>query len=514
VKRAYVFLFYQIVHSQLFSAIAAGDIIIRDQANQKQDVADLSRDTENAHTALDNNFDKDKIQDKLEIQQQATLLGTQAMTTYMDSKLDASKKKVRDEMAARGELNGLSETEIDTRVMNSAEFKAVDTQYGIGSPFWTASSAVTGLLAGVLGGNVQGGVAAGAAPVLARLVKEATGKDNEAARIALHTVISAALAKAQGGNATAGAIGGFIAFAGAERLAQALYVTAIGAAGGGVASGDTSGMVSAGNAARVEVENNFLSLNQLDGFVHRARNCSGASCEKVIRDMIGLNIKQQQEMAEVCSTSPQQCKQRYGYLIEQWPVFEAAIKRMAADGTLSGDFRDALAPIYSQSMEAEGFIASETWVQRFEAMGLNKEVSKAMVIVLPVLLEGTKGPKSPTSGIAGNNITNPAANKIVTEHIVVLSGKAPKTSTPNSVYEVSRVDGTKSITYYDSNGNMFSREDYGQQRTHGTLGYDSDGKVPPHEHKIEYNPDGKPIGKYYRELDHNGNAVGPWMHDK
>jgi filamentous hemagglutinin len=33
-------------------------------------------------------------------------------------------------------------------------------------------------------------------------------------------------------------------------------VTAIGAAGGGVASGDTSGMVSAGNAARVEVENN------------------------------------------------------------------------------------------------------------------------------------------------------------------------------------------------------------------------------------------------------------------
>lgn len=265
--------------STTHSAIAAGEIIIRDPANQKQDVAELSRDTENAHKALDNNFDKDKIRDKLDIQQQATLLGTQAMTTYMDSKLDASKKKVRDEMAARGELNGLSEAEIDARVMNSAEFKAVDAQYGIGSPFWTASSALTGLLAGVLGGNVQGGVAAGAAPLLARLVKEATKDgDNEAARIALHTVISAALAKAQGGNATAGAIGGFIASAGTEQLAQALYgkkadqlnpdekmvvlnlVTAIGAAGGGVASGDTSGMVSAGNAAKVEVENNTFNL--------------------------------------------------------------------------------------------------------------------------------------------------------------------------------------------------------------------------------------------------------------
>ncbi|WP_245191450.1 hemagglutinin repeat-containing protein [Kosakonia oryzendophytica] len=258
------------------SAIAAGDIIIRDKANQQQDVANLSRDTANAHNALENNFDKQAIKDKLEIQQQATSLGTQAMTAYMDSKLDAAKKKVRDEMAARGELSGLSDEEINDKVTASAEFKEVDKEYGIGSPFWTASSAMTGLLAGVLGGNVQSGMAAGAAPVLAKLVKEAAGK-NEAARIALHTVISAALAKAQGGNATAGAIGGFIASAGAKQFAQALYgkdadqlnpdekmvilnlVSAVGAVGGGVATGNTNGMVSAGNAARVEVENNTLA---------------------------------------------------------------------------------------------------------------------------------------------------------------------------------------------------------------------------------------------------------------
>ena len=42
-----------------------------------------------------------------------------------------------------------------------------------------------------------------------------------------------------------------------------------------------------------------------------------------------------------------------------------------------------------------------------------------------------------------NKIINPATNRVVTEHIVVLSGKAPNNSTPNSVYEVSRVDGSK-----------------------------------------------------------------------
>ncbi|WP_336431895.1 DUF6862 domain-containing protein, partial [Providencia sp. PROV129] len=111
-------------------------------------------------------------------------------------------------------------------------------------------------------------------------------------------------------------------------------------------------------------------------------------------------------------------------------------------------------------------------------------------------------------------VVNPATNKIVTEHTVVSSGKAPRTSTPNSVYEVSRADGTKSITYYDDKGRTFSREDYGQQKTHGQLGYDANGKVPPHEHKINYNDRGYVDKRYYREIDKNGKPVGPWIEDK
>ncbi|MFP1878560.1 hypothetical protein [Lonsdalea quercina] len=176
----------------------------------------MSRDTEHAHSVLDNNFDRDGIRDKLEIQQQATALGTQAMTSYAESKQDGAKQQARDEMAASGELDGLSEAEIEQRVLGSATFKAAESEYGVGSPFWTAGSSVSGLLAGALGGNVQSGAAAGAAPVLAKLIKDASG-DNEGARIALHTLASAVLAKAQGGNVTAGAAGGFIAAASAKR---------------------------------------------------------------------------------------------------------------------------------------------------------------------------------------------------------------------------------------------------------------------------------------------------------
>ncbi|SUB83924.1 Filamentous hemagglutinin [Pragia fontium] len=264
--------------STTHSAISPGDIIIRDQDNQQQDIAGLSRDTDNAHQALDNNFDKDKIKDKLTIQKEAVALGTQAMDAYKQSKLNEAKEQIRAEMAANGELNGLSENDINDKIAASNKYKEVDKQYGVGSEFWTHGSAATGLLAGVLGGNVTGGLAAGSAPYMAALVKDAT-KGNDAARIALHAIVSGALASAQGANPGAAAAGGLVAAASSDVLAQAFYgkpaselvgdektlisnlVTMLGSAAGGMAGGDGLSIASGGNAARVEVENNALSPN-------------------------------------------------------------------------------------------------------------------------------------------------------------------------------------------------------------------------------------------------------------
>lgn len=59
---------------------------------------------------------------------------------------------------------------------------------------------------------------------------------------------------------------------------------------------------------------------------------------------------------------------------------------------------------------------------------------------------------------------------------------------------------------------MFSREDYGQQRTHGQLGRGADGRSVPHEHRVDWSDQG-PIGKRYRELDSRGQPVGPWINE-
>ncbi|TJZ65616.1 hemagglutinin repeat-containing protein, partial [Chitiniphilus eburneus] len=46
------------------AAVSEGSITLRDQENQKQDVADLSRDTRNANGAIDQIFDKEKVAEK------------------------------------------------------------------------------------------------------------------------------------------------------------------------------------------------------------------------------------------------------------------------------------------------------------------------------------------------------------------------------------------------------------------------------------------------------------------
>ncbi|EOG5457238.1 hemagglutinin repeat-containing protein [Cronobacter turicensis] len=258
------------------SAVSQGAIIIRDKDKQTQDVAELSRDTTHAHKALENNFDKASIQDKLDIQNQASALGTQALDAWRQSQLEAGKDKIRAAMQARGELDGLTDAQINDKIAQSDQYKEVDKQYGVGSDFWRNGSAITGLLAGALGGNLKGGMAAGAAPYVAGLIKSAAN-GSEPARIALHTLASAVLVKAQGGNAAAGAAGGFVAASSSAALSLAFYnkkpeelspdektvvvnlVAALGAAGGSMAAGNSTGIGSGANAARVEVENNALA---------------------------------------------------------------------------------------------------------------------------------------------------------------------------------------------------------------------------------------------------------------
>ncbi len=81
-----------------------------------------------------------------------------------------------------------------------------------------------------------------------------------------------------------------------------------------------------------------------------------------------------------------------------------------------------------------------------------------------------------------------------------------KTGKPNSIWDQKRRDGSRSVTYFDENGNRFSREDYRQKSGHGHL--------PPgtaHEHRFSINENGQRIeAEKYRELNNNGTPIGDW----
>ncbi|WP_071881027.1 MULTISPECIES: hypothetical protein [Photorhabdus] len=144
----------------------------------------------------------------------------------------------------------------------------------------------------------------------------------------------------------------------------------------------------------VVIENNYLSVNELDSFAHQARTCEGESCKQVIKDMVETNIRNQQDMMDFCNSNPNQCAQKYGYLVDQWPVFERTLKNMDRDGTLPVEFRNYLSAVNTLGQAATGKVGELGWTKRFEAMGMSQETAAAMAMTLPVIVEGSKGPKS------------------------------------------------------------------------------------------------------------------------
>jgi len=80
---------------------------------------------------------------------------------------------------------------------------------------------------------------------------------------------------------------------------------------------------------------------------------------------------------------------------------------MAEDETLPSDFRNALAPVYTLSMEAEGIMANQGWTERFEAMGFDAETASKIAMTLPALYGATKGAKGPTSATATAQTVKP-----------------------------------------------------------------------------------------------------------
>ncbi|MDY0999450.1 hemagglutinin repeat-containing protein [Pantoea agglomerans] len=275
------------------SAVANGTVIIRDRVNQKQDVADLSRDTEHANDSISAIFDKEKEQKRLQTAQLAGEISgqmTNIVTTMGDIKgLEKAQSAKNAETLPAGATEKQRREWLE-KMRDSPEYQAEMKQWGIGSTSQKVAQTVGSILTGLVTGNAGQAVAGGLNPWAAQLIKkettDASGNVDVATNAMAHAVWGAVSSQMSGGSAAAGAAGAFsgelatryiaekywgadtpekIAALGQEDREQLslLGTLAAGLAGGMVGNSSaaaTSGAVAGKNA----VENNELS--GLSGF--------------------------------------------------------------------------------------------------------------------------------------------------------------------------------------------------------------------------------------------------------
>ena len=260
------------------SAISGGNLIIRDKESQKQDIAGLSRDPENANGSIAPIFDREKEQKRLQEAQVISQISGQMSNIVMTyGETEAMK-------AARKEHPGMS----DAQLRETPEYREVMKGYGTGSTPQMVVQAITGVLGGLNAGNPGQVLAGGLNPAVAQLIKQATG-DNREANLMAHAVWGALAAQLGGNNAASGAAGAFSGELAAryiidnyyggrtdnlseqERQQISMLATIASGIAGGLAGNSTSAAGTGAQAGRNSVENNSLSLGSgMDSYVNAA----------------------------------------------------------------------------------------------------------------------------------------------------------------------------------------------------------------------------------------------------
>lgn len=272
------------------AAVSEGNITVRDKDNQQQNVADLSRDTENANGSIAPIFDKEKEQNRLKQAQLIGEIGGQAADIIRTQGEINGLNAAKADLAKDGKLppepgKNAKQEEIDQYVSilkDTAAYKEAMKQYGTGSDLQKAAQAVTAALQGLAGGNISQALAGGLSPYAAEQIKKYTGT-NETANALAHAVWGAIAAQVSGNSAAAGAAGAAGGELAARYLAEKLYgadtpekiaklseeqkqslsalsTLAAGLAGG--VTGDSSANAVAGaQAGKNAVENNYLNAS-------------------------------------------------------------------------------------------------------------------------------------------------------------------------------------------------------------------------------------------------------------
>nr|WP_221810626.1 hemagglutinin repeat-containing protein [Enterobacillus tribolii] len=264
------------------SAVSGGSVVIRDEANQKQDIADLSRDPENANGSIAPIFDKEKEQNRLKEIQLIGEIGAQVGDVIRTQGEIAASKAQNDpkaQQAAKDLLVSQGIKDPTPKQISDQVNATVMQQYGTGSDLQKAAQAVTGILTGLAGGDIGKVLAGASAPYLAAEIKKQLGNDNPAASAMAHAVVGGIIAELQGNrtaSGAAGAVGGELAalaimkayYPGktAEMLTEREKQTIVGLAtiagglAGGVAGNSTANVVAGAQAGNNAASNNAVVI--------------------------------------------------------------------------------------------------------------------------------------------------------------------------------------------------------------------------------------------------------------
>ena len=273
--------------------MADGAITIRDQANQQQNVADLSRDVENANDAISPIFNKEKEQNRLQtvqlmgeigmqvsdiVKTQGAIEAAQKANSQMAGVTQAQKDEALKALQAQDRNKQYSDKEINQQVwQNFYDNAQKNSDYGTGGKYQRAVQAVTAAVQGLAGGDVQSALAGGAAPYLADVIGHKLNLDEGSKAIA-HAIAGAVVAELQGRNALAGAAGAVAGEQAAnillaqmfpgksaadlteeEKQTISAFSTLAAGLAGGIAGDSSASVLTGAQAGKNAVENNALS---------------------------------------------------------------------------------------------------------------------------------------------------------------------------------------------------------------------------------------------------------------
>ncbi|WP_420852908.1 hemagglutinin repeat-containing protein [Siccibacter turicensis] len=274
------------------AAISQGTIVIRDQDKQKQDVAGLSRDAQNANDRISKIFDKEKEQRRME---QAQLIGEissqvgKIVSTYGEiAATESANEKMKgvqkeDRESARQAWEKLNpnktatEQDVSQYLYDGFYNGALEkSEMGTGGSYQRAIQATTAIVQGLSAGNINAALAGAAAPYLANQIAQHIDKEDREARLIAHAVLGAALAAVQKQDIAAGAAGasigelaGMIAvelkggrageLSEADKQTVSALATLASTLAGGLIGDSGATAVNAGLAGKNAVENNSMT---------------------------------------------------------------------------------------------------------------------------------------------------------------------------------------------------------------------------------------------------------------